>query len=234
MAFGVIPIDSKFYRLIPSRFPPVDLCERLSPSEEWPELHAIEDLTNPRVRERQYLTGVSSVEHGSPQLQNWNHAPFAYQNPEGSWLLDPFLGNLELADCLQTALAMSIRRRELFLSRTLEPALSLDMRVLQHGVSGMFADLTGLDPQATQDARWEAGELALRSGVDGAVFACPVRPGARCISVFKAAALEKSVQTEHFRFVWDGDRIRALYAFSNGEMVAPEAVFAEGPMRRAA
>lgn len=232
--YEVVPIDQTWYRLIPSRFPPIDIYQRIASPENWGGLHAIEEMTNPRVREREWLTGLNRVDLGSPRFQNWNHAPFAYLNPEGSWLLDPFFGVLELSDTLQTALASSIRKRELFLARTSEPPLDLDMRVLGHRVSGNFIDLTGIDADLTQNARWQIGEDALRSGADGALFMCPYRRGAKCVSVFKGDALGKSNQQDHYRFVWDGTAIRTVYAFNDGVKLAANEIFSEQPIPRAA
>ena len=223
-----------WFRLIPSRFPPVDLYERLAPESHWPILHEIEDLTNPRVQERRLLTGLSRVNEASDRLQNWNHAPFTYRNPEGSWLLDPFIGALELWDSMQTALASSIRRRELFLSRTSEPPLALDMRVLCTRVEGTFTDLTDMDPTLNQNERWRKGEDALRSGASGAIFRSPYRPGGKGLAVFQGEVLGRSLQAEHFRFVWDGNSIRSIYSFHDGTTLRPEHVFSQAPMNEAA
>ena len=232
--YKVVPIDQTWFRLIPSRFPPIDIYMRIAAPDNWGSLHEIEEMTNPRVRERELLTGLNRVQVGSPRLQNWNHAPFAYLNPEGSWLLDPFFGVLELSDTLQTALAASIRKRESFLGRTSESPLDLDMRVLGHRVKGNFVDLTGLDADLKQSERWQIGEEVLGSGVDGAVFMCPHRRNAKCVSVFKGDALGKSSQEDHYRFVWDGAAIRSVYAFNNGMKLAPNEIFSEGPMSCAA
>ena len=43
---------SKSYRLISTRYPPVDLFERVADPADWEALAAIEMLTNPRVRDQ--------------------------------------------------------------------------------------------------------------------------------------------------------------------------------------
>lgn len=234
MNAAAVELAGTWFRLIPSRFPPVSIYERVAPEANWAMLHEVETLTNPRVRERRMLTGTSRVDDASPRLQNWNHAPFAYLNPEGTWLLDPSIGALELSDSLQTALAASLRRRELFLGRTSEPPMDLDMRVLCTRVSGRFADLTGLDPSLNQAARWRLGEEILQSDVDGALFSSPYRAAGRGLAVFNAGVLARSLQAEHFRFVWDGTRIRSIYSFEDGTTLEPEDVCAADPMSRAA
>lgn len=234
MKVETVEVDSNWYRLIPSRFPPVDLYERVAPSEDWPVLQEVEELTNPRVQARRRLANHARVDESSPKLQNWNHAPFTYLNPEGTWLLDPFIGALELADCLQSALAGSVRKRELFLSRTGEPAMDLDMRVFCTRVKGSFADLRDMDPTLTQSARWRLGEELLNEGSCGAMFKSPYREAGISLAVFDGGVLERSVQSEHFRFVWDGVRIKSIYSFQDAVTLSPEQVFSNSEMVRAA
>lgn len=234
MEFVSVDVNANWYRLIPSRFPPVSLYERVAPELDWADIASIEELTNPRVQARKVLTGQAEVNETSPRLQNWNHAPFTYLNPEGTWLLDPFIGALELSDSLQTALAGSVRKRELFLSRTSEPPLDLDMRVLCTRVKGSFADLRGLDPTLTQSARWRVGEGLLQSGRAGALFRSPYREAGTCLAVFAGEVLERSLQAEHFRFVWDGTMVKSVYSFDNAQTLLPEAIFSNDAIEQAA
>lgn len=234
MEFASIDVNANWYRLIPSRFPPVSLYERVASEIDWADIASIEELTNPRVRARKVLTGQAEVSEASPRLQNWNHAPFTYLNPEGTWLLDPFVGALELSDSLQTALAGSLRKRELFLSRTSEPPLDLDMRVLCTRVKGIFADLRGLDPTLTQSARWRIGEGLLQSGWAGALFRSPYRDAGTCLAVFTGDVLERSLQAEHFRFVWDGSAVKSVYSFNSAQTLLPEAIFSSDAIDQAA
>lgn len=233
MNVDYVAVDSSWYRLIPSRFPPVSLYERVASEEVWPIVHSVEDLTNPRAQARRLLTGAAQIDEASPKLQNWNHAPFTYLNPEGTWLLSPLFGAMELCDCLQTALAMSVRKRELFLSRTDELPLYLDMRVLCTRVKGRFADLRRLDPTLTQTARWQIGEQLLNAGGNGALFSCPVRAAGTCIAIFNGEVLERSVQAEHFRFVWDGQRVKSVYSFDKGENFRADDLFKDAVMKAA-
>ena len=211
--------DQDWYRLIPSRFPPVDVYERLAPALRAvaPEIEA---LTNPRLDAKARLTaGPASVDESSARLQNWNHAPFAYTNPEGSHLLSPVHGVMEVADSEQAAIAIAIRRRETFLSRTGEPPLDLDMRVLSTRIAGEFANLIAMALDTEQAARWEIGRQLLEAGFSGAVFRRVERPNAHFLALFDAALLERSVQGTHYRFVWDGRMIRSIYDFASGREI---------------
>lgn len=165
---------------------------------------------------------AASVDENSPRLQNWNHAPFAYTNPEGSYLLGPVHGVMEAAGDEDAALAIAIRRRETFLSRTSEPPLDLDMRVLSTRIAGEFADLTAMALDMAQAARWEIGRQLLDAGASGAVFRRAERPVAQFIAVFDAALLERSLQRTHYRFVWDGTVIKSVYDFGSGREIKRE------------
>lgn len=218
------------YRLIPSRFPPVSIYEGVVASERVDALVSIENLTNPRLVSAQRLMGPSlGLPPDSPRLQNWNHAPFAYSSPEGSRFFPPERPCLELADARQTALAVSVARREAFLARTREKPIGLDMRMLKTPVAGNFVDLRHVDPTliadqsvAARDARWAIGGTVSRDA-DGVLYRAPERPSATLIAVLKAGVLGRSLQTVHYRYVWNGTRITKLYAFDDdGTELLPE------------
>ena len=51
---GTLPIsqvNELVYRVIPSRYPQIDLFDRVSSPEDWAVLYAIESLTDPRLRD---------------------------------------------------------------------------------------------------------------------------------------------------------------------------------------
>jgi hypothetical protein len=226
--------DQDWYRLIPSRFPPVDVYERLAPTLRVvaPD---IEGLTNPRLAAKARLTGrPASVDENSPRLQNWNHAPFAYTNPEGSYLLGPAHGVMEVACSVEAALAIAIRRRETFLERTDEPPLDLDMRLLSTRIADEFADLTVMALDLAQPGRWEIGQRLLDAEASGAVFRRAEYPDAQFLALFDPALLERSVQQTHYRFVWDGTVIKSVYDFGSGKEIKREDLLPAGSGRQAA
>lgn len=100
------------FRLIPSRFPPVNVYDGLIANERQEELVAAENLTNPRLRSLHRLSAVAnSAAAADPRLQNWNLAPFAYGNPDGSLFFGEDRPCLEMALERQTALAVSVVSR---------------------------------------------------------------------------------------------------------------------------
>lgn len=227
--------DQDWYRLIPSRFPPVDIYARLTPALREAALD-LETLTNPRLQAKERLTGgPAAMNANSPRLQNWNHAPFAYRNPEGTYLLDAIYGVMELAATVEAALAIAIRRREIFLGRTAEKPMDLDMRLLATPVKGDFADLRpSLALDATEAVRRETGRKLLDNGEVGAVFHRPERPSDLFLAVFDAAPLGRSLQSTHYRFVWDGAAIASVYDFSTAAEIRRSDLLPDSNGREAA
>ncbi len=207
-----LAVNGPWYRLIPSRFPTIDVYSRVAASDRWPMLSEVELLTNPRQKERASILGANVVDGAPPKLQNWNHAPFVYLDPDGSYLLHGAFGVLELGETKDIALAMAVARREAFLGVTALPAQAIEMRLLKHPVKGRFAVLGNLD-RLSQEQRWQLG-ASLYEEWDGAIFQCPAAPSGRAVAVFNSECLSKSVQDDHFRFWWDGTRIRNIYNFN--------------------
>jgi hypothetical protein len=204
------------YRLIPSRFPPVNVYRGLIANGRLEELVAAENLTNPRLRSHGRIVSMGQGNaEADPRLQNWNLAPFAYGNPDGTLFFGEDRPCLELSAERQTALAVSVAKRESFLQSTQETSIGLDMRMLSTPISGVFWDLRGLAEPAgglEQAVRKQIG-LKAPAAAQGLLFRPAERSAGTCIAILAGEVLGKSTQTVHFRYVWDGARIAVLYAF---------------------
>jgi hypothetical protein len=200
------------HRLIPSRFPPISVYEGLVEPEQFEALMRVEDLTNPRLRS---LARIAQKQNEDPatsaRLQNWNLAPFAYGNPEGSLFFGEDIPCLEVAVDPQTALAVSVARRQEFLSRTSEAPTGLDMRMLKTPVIGRFLDLSSQIIKSRADCR-RIGE-SISDDIDGILFRPFERPSGSAIAVINGKALGKALQTVHYRYVWNGIKVTQIYAF---------------------
>lgn len=201
------------FRLIPSRFPPVPVYEGLVANDRLEALVEVENLTNPRLKSEARIASLAGEDpKTSARLQNWNLAPFAYGNPEGSTFFDEERPCLEVATDRQTALAISVARRQRFLERTAEAPIGLDMRMFKTPISGTFLDLRGIEAGEVVARGRELGRM-LRDQADGILFRPAERPTGTAISVVNGTALHKTLQTVHYRFQWNGKRIPLLYAF---------------------
>jgi hypothetical protein len=235
VSYSVRRSEQTWFRLIPSRFPPVDVYERLGEPRLRTAAQQIEVRTNPRLASKARIAHEADADHGGTgRLQNWNHAPFAYKNPEGSYLLSPAYGVMEVVGDSRSALAFYLRRREVFLDRTDETAMALDMRMLHTPVRGNFADLAGMSPELAKEARWAIGRELYESGVSGAFFQRADYPSTLFLAIFDPSVLEPSQQGAHYRFVWDGTAIRSIYDFGTGKEIMREELLGDGPDKRAA
>lgn len=217
--FKAVPINGTYYNLIPSRFPTVNLFERLDASRQT-EIAELESLTNPRAKEKARILNLQqTVDTDHPKLQNFNHAPFTYYNPDGTTFYGSIHPALELAKEQDVAILTSLRRREIFLKHTGQKPMALEMRELCRSVSGNFADLTNLESSTTRDARLKIGQEVDSEGFDGLIFHPKIRPSAICISVRKNEALGTVRQGDHFKFFWDGDKITRVYSFGKSDIV---------------
>lgn len=224
--FPISVIDGTYYLLIPSRFPPVELYSRIASGRDE-EISKLAELANPRVKEKQRLVGDANavIDENSPRLQNWNLAPFTYPNPEGGWFFDRFTRCLEMSKDKQTALAVSVAKRERFLNRTRESPIGLDMRMLGRQVRGNFLDARSLPVELPLEERRILGRLMLerrdKSPFDGVLFKSSERPSGVRIGVLTGEVLDRATQGEHFRYSWNGARISSLYEF-NSQKLAEE------------
>lgn len=224
----VIQWSGETYRLIPSRFPPVAVYEGLVANDRMEALVAVENLTNPRLKsEARIASLVGEDPKTSARLQNWNLAPFAYGHPDGSVFFDEERPCMEVATDRQTALAISVERRQRFFERTGEAPIGLDMRMLVTPVTGKFVDVRALDAADIQSRGREIGK-GLEEGIDGILFRPIERPTATAISVVNGGALQRTLQAVHYRYQWNGQRISLLYAFdASGTKIEPESLRGE-------
>jgi len=77
---GEIEVNAPWFRLIPSRFPTVDVYRRVAPADRWPILSEVELLTNPRQKERISILG-SNVVVGAPARLQPAISPQGRQGP---------------------------------------------------------------------------------------------------------------------------------------------------------
>ena len=117
------------HRLIASRFPTVGLYDQVAAPEDLDVVFAIEALTNPRMRqELGQLSLVAPADRIAGPGATLVMAAFTHLNPLGSRFSDGSWGVYYAADTLETAVAEVSHHRALFLARTAEAAIDVDLR----------------------------------------------------------------------------------------------------------
>jgi hypothetical protein len=206
-------------RLIPTRFPPVDLFQRVAPPEDWEALMALESMTNPRLLDQ---AGVISLVPPSDRVAgpgaSYVMAPFTHVNPEGGRFTTPQFGGYYAARELATAIAESRHHRETFLSATREPYMEVDMRVLEARLRGRMADRRGLGdryPALYRPDDYAASRAFGRSirdaGGDGVVYDSVRRPGGQAAVAYRPRLVRDCRGVRTLTFRWNGAAIDAVY-----------------------
>lgn len=205
------------YRIVPSRFPTIDIFERFDDPSDWDALIELEIATNPRVREEiGELSLVPPDERVGGPGASAIMAAFTHLNPEGSRFSDGTYGVFYAAHERDTAVDETVYHRARFFGRTAFRPFDADMRVYAVDVTGEFHDLRDADlPDVYSPERYDASRsLASRlrdAGSNGIVYRSVRRPQGRCIAVFRPKRLSRCRIDRHLTYHWDGTRINVVY-----------------------
>lgn len=207
------------WRLVPSRFPPVSLFERVATPDEFDAVAAVEMLTNPRLRqdlgeidivppaERVFGTGSTPV-----------MAAFCHLNADGSRFSDGTWGAYYAAAKLATAVAEVAWHRAKFFAATKQEAIDIDMRAYVAGCTKPLHDVRGAGWEAVHDPDDYGPSQALARRLRaadswGVVYRSVRDPGGECIAALRPKTITLPVrQAQHITLRWNGSRIEQWYA----------------------
>ena len=207
------------HRLIASRYPTVGLYDAIADPADLDAVFAIEALTNPRIRdELGALQLVAPDERVSGAGSTMIMAAFTHLNPEGSRFSDGSYGVYYAAQTLETAIAEVSHHRALFLARTREPAMEVDLRAISANLEADLHDLRGLGRRGAallEPDRYAApqalGARLRAAGSWGVQFPSVRCAGGLCVGVFRPKALRQARPGVHIALRWDGRRITHWY-----------------------
>lgn len=211
------------WRIIASRYPPIDLFERLTPDPAvWEALIALEQLTNPRVRdETGAIALVPAADRVSGPGASYVMASFTHLNPKGSRFSDGSFGVYYAASELETALAETVFHFEAFARDSLDPPRMEDMRVLVGTATADFEDVAALpeperlsilDPLSYAASQAYARRLR-EKGAEGVVYPSVRRDGGACIGAFRPRAVGIPRQERHLKYRWNGERVDRYFDY---------------------
>lgn len=207
------------WRIIPSRFPPVDLFARIAERADWPALNELESLTNDRLRDERGEIGlVPPEERVTGSGASVIMAAFTHLNPEGNRFSDGSYGVFYAARDLDTSVAETRYHRERFMRATRQPRLELDMRVYRVDLDGKLHDIRGRRramPTVYHLDDYTGGQRLARAlrakGSNGIAYDSMRRDGGQCAAIFRPRLLGNVRQERHLCYVWDGERITDVY-----------------------
>ena len=207
------------YRIIPSRFPPINLFERVTDPADLEAVLEIECMTNDRLRDE---VGVLSLVPPEDRISGPGTsaimAAFTHLPPYGSRFTDGSFGVFYAGRTLDTAIAETKYHREAFLRATSEPRIELDMRVYAVDLDAMLHDIRGMKdtmPEVYDPDGYVASQaLAIdirNNGSSGLAYDSVRNPGGECVAIFKPRVLSNCRQERHLTYVWDGRAIGTVY-----------------------
>lgn len=210
------------YRLVPSRFPPIGLFERVADPNDLEVVFQIEALTNPRLRqEAGEISLVPREERVSGPGSSPIMAAFTHLNPLGSRFSAGDYGVYYAARTLETAVREVSYHQGRFLKATREGPISIDMRSYRAAVRQPLHDLRGaasrlpalVDPD-DYSASQPFGAALRGQGSWGVVYDSVRDAGGECVGVFRPRALAPAVQGEHVSLQWNGEQVESWYVKS--------------------
>ncbi|MEO8739273.1 MAG: RES family NAD+ phosphorylase [Casimicrobiaceae bacterium] len=202
------------HRLVPSRFPPIGLFDRVARPEDLEAVFELEALTNDRVRDEiGTLALVPKEERISGPGTTPIMAAFTHLNPEGSRFSDGSFGVYYCAREVDTALAEVRYHQARFLRRTAEGPMRLQLRLYLADLDARLIDVRKVAECHRPDDYAPSQQLgiALRAEArDGIVYRSVRREGGLCAAVFRPRLLRRCRQSKHYAFHFDGKDINAI------------------------
>jgi hypothetical protein len=134
------------WRVIGTRYPPIDLFERVSQNPAvWEALIEAEQLTNPRIRDEiGEIALVPPERRVSGPNATWVMAPFTHINPNGSRFSDGSYGVYYAAAALETAISETAYHFARIAEDSEDPPRREPMRVLLGAAACTLHDVTSL------------------------------------------------------------------------------------------
>ncbi|MEE4199565.1 RES family NAD+ phosphorylase [Erythrobacter sp.] len=215
------------YRIVASRFPPIDLFEKVADPADLDAVFQIEALTNSRLREQ---VGELRLVPAEDRVSGLGSSPimaaFTHIAPDGARFNDGTFGAYYCARSVETAVVETRYHRARFLAATGEPAQEIDMRVYAADIDADLWDLRGrqdqyralYDPDDYGASRIFARQQRAESS-DGIAYSSVRDEGGECAALFRPRLVSNCRQDRHLTYVWNGERITNVYekaSFSPG------------------
>lgn len=212
----------KTHRLIPSRFPPVGILDRVANPDDLDAIFELEGWTNDRINEEFGVLGRIPRSEWVLGMPNASivMAAFCHPRPEGSRFNDDALGAWYSARELATAHAEALHHRQRELDEVGIKDASLTMREYTAGFKTSFHSLLDdirdfdrfCDP-ASYTASQELGTRLRAAGSNGIVYRSVRAPKGTCIVCFRPGFIQNVRQGSHFEYQFSRNgppRIRHL------------------------
>lgn len=219
MIYPLTQIDWRpAYRIVPTRFPTINLFDRVASPDDFDALFALEAMTNARIRddigdialvppnERRYGPGSGPI-----------MAAFTHLNPLGSRFSDGSYGVFYAAREKAAAIAETRYHQARFLAATNEAPIQLQMRVYHVDVLGQLHDLRAVDCENeiyqpdSYIASQSVGRKLRAAGSHGISYHSVRLAGSECVAAFRTSVVVNCRHASQMLYQWDGETISDVY-----------------------
>ncbi|BBU59481.1 hypothetical protein KU6B_57460 (plasmid) [Mameliella alba] len=215
----------RYYRLINSAHPPIDLFEDIADPADWLLLGSGESKTNPRLAQTIGNLDLVPKERrvGGPGA-SYLMAPFVHVTPDHQGRFhDGTFGAFYGADGFETALFETVHHTQLFCAATEEaPGWIADKRELIGRLDAVLTDVrTGFDDLLDLFDYGRSQTFARERRADGAngiLYPSVRNPGGICFAAFHPDVVSAPVQGRHITYHWDGAKIDMFKNLSDGSV----------------
>lgn len=205
--------EVRSYRLVNSKFPPIDLFDDVASADEFDILYQIQAMTNPRLQNEvgslsliprnQIPFGITGCSYAT--------APFTHVNPDGSRFGDGSFGVLYLADTMEAAIAEVQHHQESYWSKV--EGLNYE-RFVFRGLVCNFDEAGMKDATAVpltdviyapDDYTYSRalGRDVKTSGALGLRYHSVRSPGNLCWALMTPRPVSSIIQSSHFEMIWN-------------------------------
>lgn len=210
---------SPSWRVIPTRYTEDRILRKVTDADDMEITSGVEQMTSDRRRqedEEAALVAPRDVVTGPGS--GYIMAAFTYRNIEGSRFSDGAHGVYYAAKSKATAVEETKYHREIFMSRTKEGPMRLEMRVLTAELDGELHDIRGLQrkiPAVYHRSRYSASQALAKDLIledsYGIVYDSVRHKGGECVAVFRAPILSHCRSEGLLTFDWNGAEISKVY-----------------------
>jgi RES domain-containing protein len=215
-------VDQTVVRIIPARFPQINLFERVAGPEDWDILYAVESLTNPRLRDE--VGDIALVPPGERVFgpgASWIMAAFTHRpKPGQGGRFNAEFGTYYCASEEATAIAETTYHRARFLREARIDHTKIEMRVIRAYLGPTdLHDLCNLDDPAIYHlSDYSAGQLLgaqLQAQQSAGLIYDSVRHPGECCAVFKPSVLTNAVHLKYLTYTFENNTITKVEQTTN-------------------
>jgi hypothetical protein len=207
------------WRVVPTRFPAINLFDRVANAEDFDALYALEALTNDRMRNE---LGLIDLVPAAERLYGPGSGPImaalTHPNPLGSRFSNGAFGVFYCARERRTAIAETRYHAARFLAATHEAPMRQQMRLYRVDARGPAVDLRNTDAQYasvlspdTYAASQALADTLRAAGHAGIVYPSVRDEGLDCLAAFNTTLLRRCLHESYLEYGWNGETIDTVF-----------------------